>query len=260
MSGNKTYFISDLHLGALYIDNPREHENRIVAMLEEFGKDAKHIYLLGDVLDYWFEYRTVVPRGYIRFFGALARLADRGIRITWIIGNHDIWMFDYLRNEIGIEIIDGALVREIAGKKFFLAHGDGIGSLEKKSFRFIRSVFRNKICQKLYSSIHPRWTVPFAYRWSSGNREQKGDRYARWQGDDKESLFVFAKEYLKDVDPNINFFIFGHRHLLADKLLSPTCRFIILGDCFKHFDYGEWDGENMAIKQFAEKMKDFNNN
>ena len=127
----KVLFLSDLHLGANYIANSRAHENRVVDFLRHEGSDADHIYLLGDVLDYWYEYRTVVPRGFVRFFGELARLADSGVKITWMTGNHDIWLFDYLRDEIGMEVIDAPfIIREIGGQRFLLAHGDRIGRIQ----------------------------------------------------------------------------------------------------------------------------------
>lgn len=248
----KTYFISDIHLGALYINDSRAHETRVCRMLEAFGKDASHIYLLGDVLDYWFEYKTVVPRGYVRFFGTLARLVDKGVKITWIVGNHDIWLFDYLRDEIGIEVIDGNIVRQIDGKLFFLAHGDGLGNL-KRSFRFIRSVFRNRFCQVLYAGIHPRWTVPFAHRWSSGSRNKNVAEYPDWRGDDNEPSFVFARQFTSDIRPDLDYFITGHRHLLVDKMLPSGCRFVILGECYQQFVYAVWDGEKLEINHFDGK-------
>lgn len=249
----KTYFLSDLHLGTNHVADKRQHEKTIVSMLEMMGNDACHIYLLGDVLDYWFEYRNVVPRGYIRFFGTLARLVDSGVKITWLIGNHDIWLFDYLRDEIGIEIVDGALIREIDNKRFYLAHGDDLGRFLKNDFRFIRSVFRNRLCQKLYSGIHPRWTVPFAHRWSSSSRSKNDGKYAKWLGDDVEPTYLFAKNYIVTKDCDINYFVFGHRHLVVEKELTSTCRFVILGECFSMFSYAEWDGENLSIKQFDVK-------
>lgn len=124
------YFISDLHLGASYIPDPKAHERRAAAFVESLIGRASELIMLGDVLDYWYEYRNVAPRGYLRFFGALARLADSGVKITWFIGNHDIWLFDYLRDEIGLEVVDGVLVREILGKRFLLTHGDGVGRLK----------------------------------------------------------------------------------------------------------------------------------
>lgn len=249
---SKVYFLSDIHLGARYIANPLEHEKKVVSMLEYLGRDATHIYLLGDILDYWFEYRTVVPRGYIRFFGELARLSDNGVKITWLTGNHDIWLFGYLSEQLGIEIIDGALVREIDGKRFYLAHGDGLGRLNKKSFRFIRSLFRNKACQKLFSAIHPRWTVPFAHRWSASSRKSGYDAH-KWLGVEREASMIFAKNYIENIDSSVNFFVLGHRHLLIDKVLKDNCRLIILGDCISQFSYAEWDGTNLVTKHFDAK-------
>lgn len=253
----KVYFISDLHLGARYIKDHRSHEQTIVEMLRRFAVDASHVYMLGDVLDYWFEYRTVVPRGYIRFFGALAELVDRGVKVTWVIGNHDIWLFDYLRDEIGIEIVDGEILRNIDGKLFYMAHGDALGGKLKPSFRLIRRIFRNRVCQKLYSAIHPRWTVPFALKWSSGSRHKNDGIYAQWLGDDTEPAFQFAREYLSTVNPDINYFILGHRHLLIERQLSSDCRLVILGDCFRYFTYACWDGKNLSIKQFESAPSEF---
>ena len=156
-----TYFLSDFHLGARYFDSPLDNERRVVAFLDSIKDSAKEIYLLGDILDYWYEYRYVVPRGFTRFFGKIAELSDLGVKIYWFIGNHDIWIFDYLPSELGITVVDGPMVKDISGKRFFLDHGDAVGK-RKLSFRILRSVFRNKVCQKLYAAIHPRWTIPFA--------------------------------------------------------------------------------------------------
>ena len=161
-----TYFLSDFHLGARYFDSPLDNERRVVAFLDSIKDSAKEIYLLGDILDYWYEYRYVVPRGFTRFFGKIAELSDLGVKIYWFIGNHDIWIFDYLPSELGITVVDGPLVKDISGKRFFLDHGDAVGK-RKLSFRILRSVFRNKVCQKLYAAIHPRWTIPFALGWSA---------------------------------------------------------------------------------------------
>ena len=134
----RAYFISDLHLGASYMATvQREREIMLCNFLDSIADDAESLYLVGDILDYWFEYRNVVPRGYVRFLGALARIADRGVKITWLIGNHDIWIFDYLPNEIGMRVVDGSLVEEIFGSRFYIAHGDGCGK-RTLGFRFIR--------------------------------------------------------------------------------------------------------------------------
>lgn len=244
-----TYFLSDLHLGARYFNNPREAEQRVVRFLDSIKETAKSIYLLGDILDYWFEYRHVVPRGFIRFFGKLAELADSGITITWMIGNHDIWIFDYLPNELGIEVIDGNITREINGKRFFLSHGDGLGKMPL-SFRFIRGMFRNRICQKLYSGIHPRWTIPFALGWSGNNRITK-PLATPYKGADQEPLMLFANEHSKQ-HPEIVYYIFGHRHLAIQEKLPEGAVVTILGEWIESCTYALFDGENLTLTAFKE--------
>ena len=234
MSEKATYFLSDLHLGAPYMKDSREREKRVVAFLDRIKDDAEAIYFLGDVLDYWFEYRYVVPRGYVRFFGKLAELADLGIKITWLIGNHDIWIFDYLPEELGIEVIDGSIVREIYGKRIFMNHGDGVGKIEG-SFRLIRGIFRNKVCQKLFSGIHPRWTVPFAYGWSSHSRKTGEER-----GIPDETLLKNLREFTIDyhkTHPEIDIFIYGHVHLFSREIIEKGCEMIVLGEWIRTFSY-----------------------
>lgn len=246
----KAYFISDLHLGATYLDEPLEYERRVVRFLDSIAGDAGELYLLGDILDYWYEYRTVVPRGFTRFFGALARLADSGTKITWFIGNHDIWLFDYLRNEIGMKVVDGAETTTILGKRFFLSHGDGVGDLPR-GFRIIRSIFRNRLCQKLYAAIHPRWTVSFAHRWSAHSRDF-ANSMPRFEGEQNEPLIAFCREYLTTTDPTIDYFIFGHRHILLDfPLGTGHSSMFILGDWIHHFSYGVFDGHDFLLKKFS---------
>ena len=190
----KTYFISDLHLGASYIADHRAHEKRVVDFLESIAPDCKRLFLLGDILDYWWEYRTVIPRGFTRFFGALARLADSGVEIVWFKGNHDIWIFDYLPEEIGLTVHDGMMTTEIDGRRFLLEHGDGVGSLPW-SFRRLRAIFRNPLAQKLYGAIHPRWSIGFAHSWSSHSRKQGGYTPPEKAGD---NLVDFARSYNAD--------------------------------------------------------------
>lgn len=244
----KTYFISDLHLGASYLSTPLDYERRIVKFLNSIANDADELIMLGDILDYWYEYRTVVPRGYTRFFGALSSLADSGVKITWFIGNHDIWLFDYLSSEIGLRVVDGFEIRTIHGKRFFLSHGDGIGKLPVM-FRFIRATFRNRICQKLYAAIHPRWTIPFAHRWSKSSRNFESSM-PEFKGEANEPLIAFCKEYLNSTDSSIDFFVFGHRHILIDFPLNASSRMIILGDWIHHFSYGVFDGHDFSLKIF----------
>lgn len=248
MERKNIYFISDLHLGATYLKNPRSYEQRVVRWLESIRDDAAELYMLGDILDYWYEYKTVVPRGYIRFFGALASLADSGVKIYWFIGNHDIWLFDYLKNEIGLTVIDGWITKEIAGKKFFMSHGDGLGKL-KPTFRLMRGMFRNKVCQKLYSAIHPRWTIPFALNWSSSSRNFS-EEIPQFAGAENESLITFASEYSLQ-HPDIDYFVFGHRHILIDYPVNGDKHVIILGDWIHHFSFGKFDGKSFELYSYT---------
>ena len=247
--GKKVYFLSDLHLGAPYMQGSREAEKRVVRFLDTIKEDAEAIYLLGDILDYWYEYRYVVPRGFVRFFGKLAELSDSGIKIVWLIGNHDIWIFDYIPSELGVEVADGYLIREIKGKNFFLSHGDGVGKLPL-SFKMMRSMFRSKLCQFLFSGIHPRWTVPFAYGWSYRSR-QTGDAKKISESELITNLKDFTLEFYSQ-HPYINYFLYGHIHILAKEKISETCDMIVLGEWLKTFSYARFDGEILEILKWKE--------
>lgn len=249
MSGRvSAYFLSDAHLGARCLADARETERRLVRFLDSIKGDATHIFLLGDILDYWFEYKDVVPKGHVRLFGKLAELADSGVHIEWLAGNHDIWLFGYFREELGIETYDGSRIVTLVGKKFFLNHGDTVG-WRKLSFRFIQSFFRNKICQKLFSGIHPRWTVPFALWWSRKNRES--DSEPTFDAD-KNSLVKFSKEYLAE-HPDMDYFIFGHLHVMAKTTVEAAgadAEVVILGEWLKLCSYAHFDGKLLNLRCF----------
>lgn len=240
-----TYFISDIHLGATYIADARAHEQAIVAWLRSIAPTAKALYLLGDVLDYWYEYREVVPRGHTRFFGALAELADSGVEITWFKGNHDIWIFDYLPGEIGMKVVDGGLDTTIDGARFFMEHGDGVGE-SRPSYRRMRAIFRNRFCQRLFSAIHPRWTVPFAHRWSSHSRST--GTAASSELPESHRLVQFARNYMA-ANGHVDYFVFGHLHIAANKKIAPASRLIVLGEAFSAMTYGVFDGKNFELKK-----------
>lgn len=244
----RAYFLSDLHLGAPYFPDSRKSEKRVVNFLDYIKDKADVVYLLGDILDYWYEYRTVVPRGFVRFFGKLAELTDRGVRVVWFIGNHDIWIFDYLPSELGVEVVDGALTEHIDGKTFYMTHGDGVGKL-KPSFKLMRNLFRNKFAQKLYSGVHPRWTIPFAYSWSRHSRKTGGSGYDPTTMVDL--LRHFSVDYLRE-HPEINYFVYGHLHVVEDLKLNDSSRMIILGDWITNFSYGIWDGKEFVIRRWNE--------
>jgi len=248
----KIYFASDVHLGARFHDDPLGVEKKLVRWLDTVKTDASAVWLLGDIFDYWYEYKYVVPKGYVRFLGKLAELSDSGIEIHIFIGNHDIWMFDYLPKEVGAIIHREPLTIDLLGKKFFLAHGDEVDN-RSWSFQLLRKIFRNRFCQWLYAGIHPRWTFGFAMGWSLNSRKSglKKKEAAKYEGEEAEYLVCFAKEHLK-THPDINFFLFGHRHILLDLMLSRSSRILVIGDWMTLFSYVEWDGEELALKLFED--------
>ena len=245
--GKKVYFLSDLHLGARYFADERAKECAVVRWLDSVKHSAAEIYLLGDILDYWYEYRYVVPRGYVRFFGKLAELSDSGVKIHWFIGNHDIWIFDYLPTELGIEVVDGSVERNIMGKLFFLAHGDGVGR-HSRTFAFLRSLFRNRFCQLLFAAIHPRWTIPFAHGWSKHSRQSHTECCVPSEKAVR-CIHDFAEEYSAK-HKEIDYFVFGHLHLLEDAPLSDNARLIVLGDWITKNSYAEFDGEQLTLHRY----------
>lgn len=249
--GAKSYFISDLHLGAPYISDPRAHEARIVSWLEAIAPDAARLYMLGDVMDYWYEYRTVAPRGHVRFLGALARLADSGCEIVWLKGNHDIWIFDYLPREIGLRVVDGTFTCELDGKRFLLEHGDGVGEIDR-GYALMRRVFRNRFCQLLYGAIHPRWTIAFAHGWSGKSRKSAPVATPALIERDTARLRSFA-ENTNASEPGrpFDYFVFGHLHLPSlTEIAAGGAKMVVLGDAYRSFSYGEWDGTTFRLKKF----------
>lgn len=267
--GKKIYFLSDVHLGSpSHIKKPEnsssslsfpdsskktdnyypdhEIERKLCRWFDMVKVDAKTIYLLGDIFDFWIEYKYVVPRGFTRVLGKIGELTDSGIEIHFFIGNHDLWLSDYLEKETGMIVHKQPLIQDIYGKKFFMSHGDGLGD-DSKSFKFIRFIFHNKWCQKAFRTLHPRWALSIAHKWSQHSR-QTGE-IIDYLGEDKEHLVQFAKHQLKE-SPDINFFIFGHRHIMLDLMLSPSSRIIVLGDWITLFSYAVFDGKQFFLETF----------
>lgn len=245
------YFLSDAHLGSLAIEHRRTQERRLVNFLDSIKHKAEAVYLLGDMFDFWHEYRTVVPKGYTRLLGKISELTDLGVEVHYFYGNHDLWQHDYFEKECGMTIHRKEEVVELYGKTFFLAHGDGLGTTER-GFRFIRAMFHNRICQKLFAAVHPRWGMAFGLEWARRSRLKRTDgKEPPYQGEKKETLVCFAKEYLK-THPDINFFLFGHRHIELDLMLRRETRLLILGDWISLFTYAVFDGENMFLETFIE--------
>jgi len=245
------YFLSDAHLGSLAIKHGRTQERRLVNFLDQIKEKAAAIYLLGDMFDFWYEFKTVVPKGYTRFLGKLSELTDMGVEIHFFTGNHDIWCKDYLEKECGLIVHKKPLTTEIYGKEFYLAHGDGLGDPDKK-FQFLRSLFHNKFLQTLFSSIHPRWSMAFGLKWAEQSRLKREDgKEPDYMGEDKEYLVIYTKKYLQ-THPDINYFIYGHRHIELDLQLTKTSRVLILGDWINLFTYAVFDGEHLFMERFIE--------
>jgi UDP-2,3-diacylglucosamine hydrolase len=245
MSANKIYFASDFHFGVPDHASSRDRENLVVNWLDEIKKDASEIYLIGDIFDFWFEYSAVIPKGFIRFQGKLAELADSGIKITLFKGNHDMWMFDYFVKELGIQIISDELILERNGKKFYLHHGDGLGPGDAK-YKILKKIFRSGFCQWLFARIHPNLGVGIAKKWSKHSRLQSSQK-EEFQDLDKEWLVTYCKGLL--LKEHYDFLIFGHRHLPLDVRLGES-RYINLGEWMNFNSYAVFDGENLELRYF----------
>ena len=225
----KTYFASDFHLGIDVKYTSQEREQQIVRWLRQIKEDAAALYLVGDIFDFWFEYRKVVPKGYVRLFGALADLRDHGIPIYYFTGNHDMWMFKYMEEEFDIPIYRKPITREIQGKTFFIGHGDGLGPKDH-GYKFLKKVFDNRICQFLFGLIHPNLGIGLANFWSGTSRDSKKNKDSKtFLGEDEEWLLMYANRKVLEVPAD--YFVFGHRHLPINYTLkNGKSRYINLGD------------------------------
>ena len=215
--------------------------------MDSIREEAKALYLLGDIFDFWFEYRQSVPRGFTRFLGKLAELSDSGVEIHYFTGNHDIWVYDYLPEEIGLILHKEPFITEIAGKTFYLAHGDGLGDYSH-SFKLIRRVFHNRVCQILYRLIHPDFGIKLGNMWANHSRRKELRNPLPYFGEDKEHLVLYAKSYIQ-THPEIDCFIFGHRHILLDLMLNSKTRMMIIGDWLQHFSYAVIDGGELRLEK-----------
>ncbi len=244
-TSKKIFFISDLHLGMHPLNESREREKKVVEWLDRIRHEAEEIYLLGDIFDYWFEYKKVVPRGFTRFLGKVAQITDAGIRVNYFTGNHDVWVFDYLPEEIGVEVYRHPIIREYGDKKFYIAHGDGLGP-GQAGYKLLKRLFTSKTAQWLYARIHPNFATGFAHRWSKKSRYDKGVS-VDFLGEDKEYLILHAREKLKE--EHFDYFIFGHRHLPLEYDLNENCRLFYLGDWIESYTYAVFDGSTLELKK-----------
>lgn len=262
--GQKIHFLSDFHLGVPDAASSLAREKRIVAFLDEATKAlpsgepaAAEIMLLGDLFDFWFEYKRAVPRGHVRLLGKLAELSDRGIPVHLFIGNHDMWIFDYVPKETGVIVHREPIVREIAGKRFLIGHGDGLGPGDH-GYKFIKRVFRNPACQWLFARLHPNFGLGLGDMLSGRSRKKSYENDRKWLGAEKEWLVQYCKDEL--VKAHYDYMIFGHRHLPIDMEVQPgtmpdgrQARYINLGDWISYYTYATFDGQDM---QLMKRMSD----
>lgn len=244
----KVFFASDFHLGVDALQPSKNREEVICKWLESIQEEAKHIYLLGDIFDYWFEYRNAIPKGFSKFLATLRRLRDLDIGITFFTGNHDMWMFDYFPKEYGIDVFYEAQEFDIDGKKFLVGHGDGLGPGDLY-FKFIKKVFSNRTCQKMFSWIHPN--IALTIMKNISQRDAK--KYIKPLDFDKEKEFLI--QYANEYQPHIDYFIFGHRHIAYDIQLDSTARILNLGDWISYNSYAVWDGKSLHLGQYGDYDK-----
>jgi UDP-2,3-diacylglucosamine hydrolase len=243
----KVYFASDFHLGMDARLSSIEREKKVVRWLDMVSQDAEEIYIVGDLFDYWFEYKHTVPKGFVRILGKLAAIRDMGIPVYFFTGNHDMWLFRYFEEELDIPTYRAPITRCIKGKNFFIGHGDGLGPGDR-GYKMLKAVFANAFCQWAFKWIHPDVGLPLMRFFSQTSRKYTGDE-APFTNPEKEWLVHFSNQHRKTNE--IDFYIFGHRHLPIDyRITSGNARYINLGEWMHACSYGVWDGNTFEIKFF----------
>ncbi len=248
LQGKKLYFASDFHLGAPDYQTSRAREDRIVSWLSSIEEDAHSIFLMGDIFDFWFEYKEAIPKGFVRIQGKLAQLTDKGIGVYLFSGNHDMWMFDYFPTELNIPVIRDFLLVQVGSKKLLLAHGDGLGPGDK-TYKILKKIFRNPVCQWLFARIHPNAGIGLAKFWSgksriSNNKKKVEDTFRG----ESEYLLQFCRETEKQ--EHFDYYIFGHRHLPLELEINKNSYYFNLGEWVTKSTYGVYDGSSFTLKSY----------
>jgi UDP-2,3-diacylglucosamine hydrolase len=238
------YFASDFHLGLPAGTDPREREKKVITWLKSIADDAKEIWLLGDIFDYWWEYKRVVPKGFTRFLGTIGQITDSGVPVHFFTGNHDMWVNDYFVVECGMTIHKEPLLTTFDNKKFLLAHGEGLGT-NSFGYKLLLSIFKNKPLRVLYAAMHPNIGMIIGLRWSLNSRLGKGIA-KEFLGEEKEDLLKYTREVLKS--EQIDYFLFGHRHLAMTYRISESSEVFFLGDWIKHGSFAQWNGKELILK------------
>ena len=243
------YFLSDFHLGAPDAETSLIREKKVVAFLESIRNTAAQIFIVGDIFDFWYEYKKVVPKGYVRLLGKLAEITDSGIPVHFFVGNHDMWMSGYFEKELNIKVYYEPATFAWNSKRFFVGHGDGLGPGDH-NYKFLKSVFRNKLSQWLFGQLHPTIGIGLANYFSRRSRLKTGTADEQFLGEDNEWLIIFSREVL--AKEHFDYFIFGHRHLPLKIKLNDNAEYINLGDWITHFTYGVFDGNTVELKKWED--------
>ena len=247
-TGKKVYFLSDFHLGAPNDTESRKREDRLVRFLQDARKDAGIIFIVGDIFDFWFEYKTVVPKGFVRLLGCLAQISDAGIPLHIFTGNHDLWMQDYFQKELGIKLHANEYCFEKKGKSFYVAHGDGLGPGDYK-YKFLKRVFRNPLCQWAFARIHPNLGLSIANYFSTSSRKSGMSKDMIYNGKEQEWLYHFAKTH-QETHP-VDFYLFGHRHLPLEIAVGKAT-YINTGEWLYAQTFARFDGETLKLLQWKD--------
>jgi len=245
----KIYFLSDFHLGAPDYEKSKQREKKIVHFLNTIQPTVQELFIVGDMFDFWYEYKTAVPKGYTRILGKLAEFTDAGIPVHFFVGNHDMWMSGYFEKELNIPVYFHPKTFQYNGKQFYIGHGDGLGPGDN-GYKFLKKVFRNPICHWLFGIIHPNIGIGVANYFSRESRKKTGMKDEVFMGEDKEWLMIYSREILQQ--QHIDFFVFGHRHLPLNLQLAPNSKYINLGDWIINFTYATFDGNNMELHKWKE--------
>jgi len=249
IAAKKIYFLSDFHLGAPDAAQSLAREKRICRFLDSIKQDAAQIFVVGDLFDFWFEYRQVVPKGFVRILGKLAELTDTGIPIHFFVGNHDMWMKDYFQKELNIPVYFEPKAFVFNNKKFLIGHGDGLGPGDH-GYKVMKKIFRHPLSKWMFGILPPYIGIGIANYFSRKSRAKTGTVDEIFLGEDNEWLIIYSKEILKQ--EHFDFFIFGHRHLPIDVKLADNSRYINLGEWIKYDSYAVFDGENVELKYYKE--------
>ncbi len=243
----KIYFASDQHFGAPTKSLSKKRENYFIQWLDKVEKDAAVLFLLGDLFDFWFEYKTVVPKGFVRILGKLSSIVDRGIPVHYFVGNHDLWMKDYFETELNIFVYHKPKEFTYNSKSFFIGHGDGLGPNDY-GYKWLKKLFTNPIAKRMFQALHPDVGMSLGNYFSKKNKLISAKKESTFLGEENEWLALYAKRKLKE--KHRDFFIFGHRHMPLEINLSMKSKYINLGDWISHYSYATFDGNNLEIKKW----------